>query len=180
MVFSIENLSVALRPLSDEQGANASVAVLLKLKNGKLHVLFVKRAENSSDPWSGQMAFPGGKQEAKDKDLKETAVRETLEETRMNLLRNCRFLGVMPAFQTISKPEIKVLPFVILIEEEPAIHLNEKELEEYSWIPVEDLLRNRAKVKFSFGEFPAFIIGDAVIWGLTYRIVESLMDLFKA
>ena len=77
MIFSIEKLSEALRPLSDEQGANAAVAVLLKLERGRLCVLFVKRVEEAKDPWSGQVAFPGGKRDAEDKDLKETVIRET-------------------------------------------------------------------------------------------------------
>jgi 8-oxo-dGTP diphosphatase len=175
LTFSIEKLCDTLRTVSEEQDANASVALLLKLKDGKPHVLLVRRVQNSRDPWSGQMALPGGKREANDRDLKETVVRETLEETNINLLENCRFLGVMSAFQSKPKPEIKVLPFVILIENEPSIRLNEEELEEYFWIPLEDLVRNRTTAKFSFGEAPAFVVGSTIIWGLTYRIVESLI-----
>jgi 8-oxo-dGTP diphosphatase len=175
LAFPIGKLSKALRPLSDEQEANAAVALLLKLKRGRLYVLFVRRVQNSGDPWSGQMALPGGKREAEDRDLKETVIRETLEETNINLLYHCRFLGVMSAFQSPRQPEIKVLPFVVLTEDEPSIRLNEKELEEYLWIPVEELVRNRTKVKVSFGEFSAFIVGSTIIWGLTYRIVESFI-----
>jgi 8-oxo-dGTP diphosphatase len=175
LTFSIEKLSDTLRAVSDEQDANASVALLLRLEGERLYVLFVRRVQNSRDPWSGQMVLPGGKREAKDRDLKETVIRETLEETKINLLDHCRFLGVMPAFQSKPRPEIKVLPFVILIEDEPSIRLNEKELEEYLWIPVERLVRNRTTVKFSFGEFPAFIVGSTIIWGLTHRIVENLI-----
>ena len=159
--------------MSDEQDANASVALLLKLEGEKLHVLFVRRVQNPKDPWSGQMALPGGKREARDRNLKETVIRETLEETNINLLENCSFLGVMSVFQSEPRPEIKVLPFVILIEDEPSIRLNEKELEQYFWIPIEELVTNRTKAKFSFGESPAFIVRSTTIWGLTYRIVES-------
>ena len=175
MNFSFEKLSESLRPISDEQGANASVILLLKLEGGRLNVLFVKRVENPADPWSGQMALPGGKREARNEDLKATVTRETLEETGISLLSNCRFLGVMSAVHSRPRPEIKVLPFVVLVEDEPAIMLNEKELERYFWIPVEELVRNRTTMKFSFGEFPAFIVRGIIIWGLTYRIVESLI-----
>ena len=125
------------------------------------------------------MALPGGKREANDRDLKETVVRETLEETNINLLEHCRFLGIMSAFQSKPKPEIKVLPFVILIENEPSIRLNEEELEEYFWIPLEDFVRNRTTAKFSFGEAPAFVVGSTIIWGLTYRIVESFIHCLE-
>ena len=181
MVFSVEELSTNLRSVSDKRDANASVALLLKLEGGRPYVLFVRRVQDSSDPWSGQIALPGGKREPKDKDLKETVIRETLEETSINLLDNCRFLGVMSTFQSKPRPghEIKVLPFVILVKDEPSIRLNEKELEEYFWFPLEELVRNRATAKFSFGEVPAFIIGSTVIWGLTYRIVDCLIHRLK-
>lgn len=179
MALSIEKLSEHLRCVSDEQDANASVALLLKVEGERLCVLFVRRVQNSRDPWAGQIALPGGKREAKDKDLKETIVRETLEETNINLLNHCRFLGVMSTFQSKPKPEIRVLPFVIIIEIEPSIRLSEKELEEYFWIPLEELVRNRTTAKFSFGEVPAFIARGNVIWGLTYRIVENFMRFLE-
>ncbi|MGA2310307.1 MAG: CoA pyrophosphatase [Candidatus Bathyarchaeia archaeon] len=179
MTFSIGKLSSTLRPVSCEQGANASVALILKLESGRPHVLLVRRVQNSRDPWSGQMALPGGKREPKDKNLKETVIRETLEETNINLLQNCEFLGVMRVFQSKPRPEIKVLPFAILTENEPSIILNEKELEEYLWIPLEELVRNRTTAKFSFGEVPAFIVGGTIIWGLTYRIVEGLIHCLE-
>jgi 8-oxo-dGTP pyrophosphatase MutT (NUDIX family) len=155
------------------------VALILKLESGRPYVLLVRRVQNSRDPWSGQMALPGGKREPKDKTLKETVIRETLEETSINLLQNCQFLGVMCAFQTKPRPEIEVLPFIILAENEPSITLNEKELEEYFWIPLEDFARNRTTAKLSFGEVPAFIVGSTIIWGLTYRILESLINCLE-
>jgi 8-oxo-dGTP pyrophosphatase MutT (NUDIX family) len=179
LVFSIEDISTNLRAVSDEQDANASVALLLKLEGGRPYILFVRRVRNSKDPWSGQIALPGGKREARDKDLKETVIREVLEEINLNLLANGCFLGVMSTFQTKPRPEIKVLPFVILVRDEPSIRLNERELEEYFWIPLEELVRNRALAKLSFGEVPAFIVGSIVIWGLTYRIVECFIQFLK-
>ena len=177
MSFSIEKLTKALRPLSDEQEANAAVALLLKPKRRRLYALFVRRVQNFEDPWSGQMALPGGKREARDRDLKETVVRETLEETCINLLKGCRFLGVMSTFRSKPRPEVKVLPFVIVSKNELSIKLNKKELEEFFWIPLDELVRNRTTAKFDFGEVPAFTLGDTIIWGLTYRIVESLIHL---
>ena len=81
----------------------------------------------------------------------------------------------MSAFQSKPRPEIKVLPYVFVIEDEPSIRLNKKELEEYFWISFEELVRAKTTVKFSFGRFPGFVVGSIVIWGLTYRVVESLI-----
>ena len=179
MVFSVEELSINLRAVSDEQDANAAVALLLRFEHGRPCILLVRRVQNSRDPWSGQMALPGGKREAGDRDLKETIIRETLEETNMNLLDNCRFLGVLPTFQSRPRPEIRVLPFVILVGDEPSVKLNEKELEQYFWVPLEELVRNRTTARLGFGEVPAYVVGSIVIWGLTYRIVESFIGCLK-
>jgi 8-oxo-dGTP pyrophosphatase MutT (NUDIX family) len=102
-VYSIERLSRVLKPVSAEQDADAAVALLLNHANEGFRILFVKRAENPVDPWSGQMAFPGGKRNSEDLSLRQTVVRETLEETNVNLLR-ARALVYMrlPLFESKS------------------------------------------------------------------------------
>jgi 8-oxo-dGTP diphosphatase len=164
-----------LNPVSEDQEADAAVALLLKLMDQDLKLFVVKRVENPSDPWSGQMALPGGKRDAKDKNLKQTIVRETLEETNINLLDHCRFLGVMKPLRSTQRPKMKILPFVVLVEHEPLIKLNE-ELEWFVWISLEELTEHKGTAKFSFGKFPAYIVGNIVIWGLTYRILEKFVN----
>jgi hypothetical protein len=73
---------------------------------------------------------------------------------------------------------MKVLPFVVLLEHEPLIKLNE-ELEWFVWISPEELAQSRGTAKFSFGEVPAYIVGNSVIWGLTYRILEKFVRLTR-
>jgi len=177
-VDSIEKLSKVLKPVSEGQDAEAAVALLLKLVDQDLKVFFVKRVENPADPWSGQMALPGGKRDPKDQNLKQTVVRETLEETRINLLDRCRFLGVMEPVRSTVRPEMKILPFVILLEHEPSIKLNE-ELEWFVWISPEELVQHKGTAKLGFGEFPAYIVGNSVIWGLTYRILETFVKTLE-
>lgn len=170
----IEKLPQVLKPVPDEEGANAAVALLLKSKRGDYDVLFVKRIENPSDPWSGQMALPGGKREPKDKDLKETVMRETMEETGIKL-DDCRFLGVLTAIRSEPKPEIKILPFVVLLEDEPKLKLNKAELESFIWVPFEEVVRSKGTVEFSFGKVPAYIFADAIVWGVTYKILSKFV-----
>jgi 8-oxo-dGTP pyrophosphatase MutT (NUDIX family) len=177
-VDSIEKLSKKLKPAAEGQDADAAVALLLKPTNRDLKVLFVKRVENPADPWSGQTAIPGGKRDVKDQNLKQTVVRETLEETSINLLDRCRFLGVIEPLRSTQRPEMKILPFVVLLEHEPTIKLNE-ELERFVWISLEELVQHKEIVKFSFGEFPAYIVGNTIIWGLTYRILEKFVHILE-
>lgn len=174
----IEKLSYVLRPISEGQDGNAAVALLLKPADNDLRVLFVKRVENPVDPWSGQVALPGGKRDAANRSLKQTVVRETLEETNIDLLHRCRFLGVMETQTSTPRPEMKIVPFVILLDHEPTIKLNE-ELEKFVWISLERLVRHRGIAKLSFGEFPAYIVGNIVIWGLTYRILEAFVQTIE-
>jgi 8-oxo-dGTP diphosphatase len=167
----IKTLSHTLQPLSEDQDANAAVALVLTPVNSDFEILFVKRVENPQDTWSGQIALPGGKRESKDKTLTETVIRETAEETNINLSR-CRFLGVLKAIRSIPKPELKILPFVVLCKYKPEIKLNKEELEKFVWISIKKLTQNKKKVRFQFGEFPAYVLGKTIIWGLTYRILE--------
>jgi 8-oxo-dGTP pyrophosphatase MutT (NUDIX family) len=173
----IKKLSQHLGEVLDEQGANAAVALLIKGVTNP-SILFVKRIQNPTDPWSGQIALPGGKRDGKDKNLKDTVIRETLEETGINL-EQCCFLGVMNVEKSTPRPEIKVLPFIIFLEHEPAITLSERELEKYVWIPIEKLAKSKTTITFSFGESPAYVINDTVIWGLTQRIIEELIQILE-
>lgn len=178
-VGNIERLAEVLKQESEKLDANAAVVVLLKKDNHDVQVLFVKRAERSGDPWSGQTAFPGGKCNIEDCNLKDTVVRETLEETGMNLLEGCCFLGAMEAMRSTRKPEMRVLPFVVLLEKEQAIKLNE-ELSEYFWVPLKELAKHNGTVKLSAEEQPACIIDSHIIWGLTYRILQQFLSLFSS
>ena len=119
-------LSKRLKQFTEGVDAQAAVVALLRISNQDVQVLFVKRAEKSTDSWSGQTALPGGKRNLEDQDMKETVVRETMEETGINLLDGCRFLGVMVPLRSTQKPEMKILPFVVLQEKEQAIKLNEE------------------------------------------------------
>lgn len=170
----IEKLSVVLKPISDEQGANAAVALLLKHRQNDFDLLLVKRVENPSDTWSGQMALPGGKRELKDSTLKDTIMRETLEETGLALAQ-CRFLGVLNAVQSEPKPDFVVLPFVVLLESEPKVKLSEAELETFIWVPYEKVAMSKGTVEFGFNKVPAFLFADAVVWGVTHSILSDFL-----
>ena len=140
--------------------------------------MFVKRAKKVTDPWSGQTALLGGKRNPEDKDLKQTVIRETLEETSINLLENCCFLGTMESVRSIQKPEMKIIPFVVIQEKEQTIELND-ELTGYFWAPLKELAQNNGFFKFRSKEFPTYIVGNSVIWGLTHKIVHYLLPLIS-
>ena len=173
-VDPVEKLQGLLNPVGDEE-AGAAVAVLLKRAGGGLQVLLVKRATSPIDPWSGDMAFPGGRRRLEDRGLKETVIRETMEETGIDL-RRCRFLGTLGVVASTVAPELGVLPFVVLCGETPVVTLSE-ELSSYFWVPFEQLKQSRGMAWVDRGEVPAYLVGGEVVWGLTYRMLENLLQL---
>jgi 8-oxo-dGTP pyrophosphatase MutT (NUDIX family) len=174
----LEKLSRALRQFTGKEGAEAAVALLIRVVGESLEVLVVERVVSARDPWSGQIALPGGKRGAEDADLRATAVREVLEETGIDILKKGQFLGVLSVSASSGRADMRVLPFVILVEDEPTVNLNTAELEWFAWIPMNDLIRHRGRVEFAFGEQPAYAIDDVVIWGLTFRILEEFFAVF--
>ena len=174
---AIVKLPAVLKPVFDEQGGNAAVVLLLKPSGGDFDLLLVKRVENPSDTWSGQMALPGGKREPKDLSLRDTIVRETLEETGVSLAK-CKFLGVLDAVRSEPKPDFKILPFVVLQLEEQKIKLNH-ELAGSFWVPLHELSNNNGTTKYGSKDYPAYVLKVNVIWGITYQLTNELVNLLE-
>jgi 8-oxo-dGTP pyrophosphatase MutT (NUDIX family) len=57
----LEELSDVLKLVSTAGDADVAAAVLLWVSYAGLQVLLVKRRVHRLDPWSGQLACPGGK-----------------------------------------------------------------------------------------------------------------------
>jgi 8-oxo-dGTP pyrophosphatase MutT (NUDIX family) len=172
---AIQKLPSVFQPVTDEKGANAAVALLLKPQGEDSEILLVKRAVHPKDVWSGQMAFPGGKREPHDTHLKATVTRETFEETGINIAGS-RFLGVLGAVPPMIKSGFLVLPFVVALETEPEINLNHSELDSHIWVPYEKIVQSNGKTRLpNFGEVPAFVLENVVVWGMTYKILSDFI-----
>src|SRR4029453_10376188 len=78
--------------VDDRVSTRAAVAVVVRESLSGFEVLFIRRAEVDGDPWSGQMGFPGGRAEPGE-DLPTTAIRETAEETGIDLPAPGEVLG---------------------------------------------------------------------------------------
>ncbi len=162
---------------SEETEAWAAVAIILKDSPNGLEILLVKRAEIPGDPWSGDMAFPGGKKSGTDANLRATVHREVLEETGINLDETV-FIGTMSTVFSALRNEMSVLPILYQIKNVPEINLN-SELTKYMWITLKELDCLRSVEKVKRWEGPVFKIGDDLVWGLTYRILNELLKIMK-
>lgn len=143
----------------------------------------IKRSEIPQDPWSGQMAFPGGHAAAEDRTLLDTVIRETKEEVGINASAQ-EFLGCLDNVQPKNVPMI-VAPFVFLIvgKVDPRIS---KEAREIVWIPVSFVSDPKNITTFMFairGEelsMPCYKYSGHTIWGMSFRIIREIISKMTA
>ncbi len=190
----MDALTTALREYprleeAEEAGLRwAAVALVLRgtvLADAEL--LFIRRAQREGDPWSGHVAFPGGRRDAADATLDDTARRETQEELALNLESDATFLGVLDDLRPRSAalPSIAVRPFVFALTRDVTLVPND-EVHSTFWVPVSELrdpLRATEHVFERGGarmRFPAYRSGDDVVWGMTERIVTQLLAVAAA
>src|SRR3981081_1313886 len=161
-----------------DKGRRAAVALIFRAgEGGAPELLFIKRAEYPADPWSGQVAFPGGREEAGDASLSDTASRETREETGIDLRNDGTVIGTLDDLrpQTAALPAIIVRPYVVLLKREDSLLLSD-EVALAFWVPLAALRQagsRRDTSVFARGiqlSARAFRHGPHVIWGMTERI----------
>ncbi len=174
------------RILSDPQCQKAAVAVVLRDgEDRQPEVLFIKRAEHPADPWSGQMAFPGGRVEPADETLQSAAERETLEEVGLSLQEADR-LGRLDDLEGLRgggrSAGIVISAFVYHHRSPGALRLN-YEVDEGLWVSLSALADPARRVEYvhpllGAETYPGILVGDPdrhVVWGLTYRFVEMFL-----
>lgn len=157
----------------------AAVSVIVRDKQFP-SVLLIRRAERLGDPWSGQIAFPGGKMKSGDRTARDTAVRETMEEVGIDLNKSAEFLGY-GGVATTHTGTMDVVPSVFVLKEGVEVNPND-EVASFRWVRLEELTTPAAKSTHDVNYegrivgMPAYALGDYVVWGLTYRILSSMLD----
>lgn len=171
-----------LRPTSD--GKYAAVAAVLRAGKLGAEVLLIRRAEHEHDPWSGHMAFPGGRFDPGDPDLLHTAIRETREEVGLDLSENATLLGPLEPLPAIARGRrigITIAPFVFALERHVELSPNH-EVEETLWADLGRLASGdiasivRYRLDEEVLELPAWDVDGRIVWGLTYRMLQTLLD----
>ena len=162
----------------------AAIALVLRMgESTEPELLMIKRAEVERDPWSGHVACPGGRMEPGDMDLAQTAMRETWEETGIELSRVGRLLGTLDDIspRTPVLPPIIIRPFVAVVPSDVEIGQS-PEVAAAFWVPL-SALRERAawgigtvQVRGVAREVTTFTHGGYTVWGLTERVLKQLLE----
>jgi 8-oxo-dGTP pyrophosphatase MutT (NUDIX family) len=174
----------------DASGAHAAVAAIVRDNDGRAEILFIKRAERKEDPWSGHMAFPGGRREETDASLLATAIRETREEVGIDLERSARAIARLPDVAPYSRMphSLTVTAFVFALDqnENATPFAPNDEVARIVWAPLDAVLANERATTFRFQRdgadflLPALDVGAGdqtdIVWGLTFRILELLRE----
>lgn len=186
----IEQLAAALAALTPDEvhdpvARRAAVAILIRLgRDDDPELFFIRRAEYEGDPWSGHVAFPGGREEPGDDSLLDTAMRETFEETAIDLRGRAELLGVLHDLRprTVRLPPVIVRPYVFIVGETPEPVLS-SEVAGSFWVPLAALL-DRSVWKDTMvraGEVEisrlAFHHEGNIVWGMTEKILSDLLEL---
>ena len=182
---AVRQVLVGHQPQPAQAPGARPAAVSLVLVEGAegAEILLIKRAERAGDPWSGQIAFPGGRRDPRDRDLVGTAMRETREETGVELAAAER-LGVLddlaPRYTTL--PPVVVRPFVFALPRRPVLTTN-AEVQRAFWVSLARLSHpdSRSEITLPLPEgertLPAYRLGDDVIWGMTERILTPFVHM---
>ena len=169
------------------EGAGDPFAAVAMILAGGPHdpaILFIERTKRIGDPWSGHMAFPGGRVEKGDADARRTAERETFEEVGIDL-NEAELIGRLDdqaGRRAGTSWQGRPIAGFIYHLGEPAAVLPSAEVEEALWVRSSALFEPKNQVDYTVsyapGTFPGILVGKPdrhIIWGLTYRFLESFM-----
>lgn len=168
--------------IEDESRIPSAVLLLLYEKNGEPHILLTKRTHTVASH-KGQISFPGGVRESRDRNLIATALREACEEVGVDS-RTVEVLGFLDDCPTVSTNYL-ITPVVGFIPYIPAVRINPDEVEEVLEVPLVGLHKSASSSMALIDtlvspEDPEYLFRDHVIWGATARILEQFLSLSDA
>jgi 8-oxo-dGTP pyrophosphatase MutT (NUDIX family) len=163
----------------------SAVAMILREQGRGAEILMIKRAERRGDPWSGHMAFPGGRMESHDRHGLDVATRETHEEIGLRLGDRDPCIGrlseIMTHLQLKRRPMV-VSPYLFRLDRTVSLEPNH-EVAEVIWVPL-DFLRDRGNREIMHWQrgrvpvpLPCYYFRGRRIWGLSLMMLDELLAI---
>lgn len=157
----------------------AGVCIVLYQKENCWYTVLIKRTTYKG-VHSGQIAFPGGTEEAFDDDLIATALRETEEEVGINRA-DLQVLGQLSSVY-IPPSNMYVEPTVALLDRLPVFKKEEREVDSIIEVPINRFLeasvRKTKTIKVSnvtIPNTPYFDIKNEIVWGATAAMINEFI-----
>ena len=182
-IRSIFDKSIPKDFRDDWEGARASVAIILVARPDDTNICFIKRATRKGDPWSGQVALPGGRSSGEE-DAFTVAERETFEEVDIVLPR-AKCIGRLEPIDVssnLNRQSLLLSPVVYFLGEEAidkAKVASPSEVDSVFWVPMTHLFspKSRTTIKYPNPKkgtaYPGISFEDYIIWGLTLRVLRN-------
>lgn len=182
------------RPPGDpiaEASARAAVSVVLRepVQGWGAQVLLIQRAEDPRDPWSGHMAFPGGRKDEGDESVRATAEREAHEEVGLDLRAHGELLWRMPDISAIGRGKrtgLVISPLVYALapsHDGEGLIFDATEVASALWVPLGFLAdpSNHSTMDYTYEgkkiTLPCVRLeGGRVLWGLTLQMMSTFFD----
>ena len=182
MIQALTNRLLDFTPKNpDESLPQAAVLILCYEKDNDLYFVMTERS-NSLPSHPGEVAFPGGKREKKDKNLKQTALREATEEISLDPAK-VEILGQLDPLE--SRFGLSVTPFVGILKEKFELEANPDEVADIFYLPL-SFFKNNPLIKRGVTNFkgetfdtPVIIYENHEIWGLTLAFTLDFLKLFN-
>jgi 8-oxo-dGTP diphosphatase len=132
-------------------------------------IILIKRMEREDDPWTGQIALPGGF--SKPGELpQDTVIREVMEEVNLGFSKESIYAELEPKSPNRAS-WVKVHPFVIKSESLSGYYAG-PEVSEIRRIRLDSRVASRTE-----SGYESFLFQDWTVWGLTYRILLDFIAM---
>lgn len=178
----------------------SAVAIITRQGTHGEEILFIKRATRPGDPWSGDIAFPGGKQQQNDNSIRDTAIRETKEEINIDLAQQGIFISRQ--IDVLTRRHNKLAPMVVTPyhyqlnsssatnndASHPALNIRlNHEVAEVIWVPTTHfhIAKNTHHFRWTPAphsiasrlsiSLPCYYYDNHRIWGLTYQMLRDFI-----
>jgi 8-oxo-dGTP pyrophosphatase MutT (NUDIX family) len=176
----VQNTVKDRKPFIIEHPGFMHSAVLMPIfsENQKLKFILTKRTE-SLKKHRGEISFPGGRKDRRDKSLEETSLRETEEEIGVPRDK-IKIIGRLDDLFTITR--YIITPFIGIITEQVKCISNGREVAELLYVPM-DVFLNKDKfaernIPQNGADFPVYYYywNNREIWGATAYIINQFME----
>jgi 8-oxo-dGTP pyrophosphatase MutT (NUDIX family) len=167
---------------------HCAVALVLAYGRHELEACFIRRTEQMGDPWSGQVALPGGRAGATDVSASAVAERETYEEIGLKL-KPVQRIGALPTHAI--RANMTLSPFIYYVRplqneappQQVATARDLKEVASVFWVPLSHMFTSKNITTLDYPQsgmpttFPGIRFEDHVIWGLTLSVLKTFAQL---